>query len=91
MDMANETITIQISGETKNYVDEHVASGQFASAEEYVASLVHEAHVYESSLKERLIGALESTSIEVPDDLLGKPEMLDWLEQQFSKRQTPAA
>ncbi|MBS1813578.1 MAG: hypothetical protein JSS87_01750 [Acidobacteria bacterium] len=91
MDTASETITIQISGKAKDYVEEHVASGRFASAEEYVASLVQEAQIYETSLKERLLGALESPSIDVPEELVGKPEMLDWLEAELNKRQTPAA
>lgn len=85
------TMTVRLCGETKNYVEEHVASGECASAEEYIAMLVKKAGTYEKALEERLLGALDSPTIEVPDDVLGKPEMMDWLEQQFRNRQISAA
>jgi len=80
------SFVISLPEEFKNYVDERVTSGNFASAGEFIASLIERDFDRDGfDLEARLIAAEKEPAIPVPQSVLESGELLTYLRSQLQK------
>jgi Arc/MetJ-type ribon-helix-helix transcriptional regulator len=83
--MANSAITVELPDTLRAFVETEAQSLDYGTPGEFLRSLAEDALSRRAALEAHIQENLKSDSIRVPQDVLERGELVDFLEQQLNE------
>jgi Arc/MetJ-type ribon-helix-helix transcriptional regulator len=83
--MANSAITVELPETLRAFVETEAQALEYGTPGEFLRSLAEEALSRRAALEAHIQENLKSDSIRVPQDVLERGELVDFLEQQLNE------
>ena len=83
--MANSAITVELPESLRAFVETESQALDYGTPGEYLRSLAEEALIRRAALEAHIRENLKSDSFRVPQEVLERGELVDFLEQQLNE------